>query len=239
MTSFSWRCPFCNQNATITEENYKVTRHEFDLHNKYGTQAVVVTSIVCPNEKCREYCINAVLHDCYLDTDTKRWTYKPAKAKWQLVPPSGAKVFPDYVPKSIRDDYKEACLTCDSSPKASSAFARRCLQAMIHDFWGIKKTMLFDEIDALKEKVDLLTWEAIGSILKIGNIGEHMKTDVNLIGEVDTNEAPKLIYLIEVLVGNWYVSRYEAQRHLKKIPTLGEKKETEPEPDAAEDNSEE
>jgi hypothetical protein len=238
MTSFSWRCPFCNQNATITEENYKVTRHEFDLHNKYGTQAVVVTSIVCPNEKCREYAINAVLHDCYLDQDTRRWSYKPAKAKWQLVPRSGAKVFPDYVPEPIRADYEEACLTCDLSPKASAAFARRCLQKMIRDFWGIQKTTLFDEISALREKVDALTWDAIDSIRKIGNVGAHMKADVDLVSEVDPNEALKLIYLIEILVGNWYVSRNEAQRHLKRIVSLGEKKETKLESDVEDDGEE-
>lgn len=227
MTSFSWRCPFCNQNATITEENYKTTHHEFDLYNKYGTQVVIITSIVCPNEKCREYTVSAVLHDCFLDTNTKRWTYKPAKARWRLVPRSGAKVLPDYIPESIRADYEQACLTCELSPKAAATFARRCFQEMIRDFWGIRKKSLYDEIDALKEKVDPLTWDAINSIRKTGNIGAHMKIETGLITDVDLNEAAKLVYLLEILAGNWYVSRHEARRHLKKIAALGEKEETE------------
>jgi len=40
------------------------------------------------------------------------------------------------------------------------------------------------------------------------------------------------------LVGNWYVSRNEAQRHLKRIVSLGEKKETKLESDV-EDEAEE
>jgi hypothetical protein len=238
MASFSWRCPYCNQNATITEENYKATRHEFDMGNKYGTQAVIITSVVCPNESCREYTASAVLHDCFLDTETKRWSYKPAKAKWQLVPRSGAKILPDYIPASIRADYREACATCEASPRASAAFARRCLQGMIRDFWQVQKATLFDEVSSLKEKVDPLTWGAIEAIRKIGNIGAHMKSETDLIVDADPNEAQRLIYLIEILVGNWYVSRNETQKHLKKIASLGNHKEAEIAPKAEEASGE-
>jgi hypothetical protein len=238
MASFSWRCPYCNQNATITEENYKATRHEFDMGNKYGTQAIIITSVVCPNESCREYTASAVLHDCFLDTETKRWSYKPVKARWQLVPRSGAKILPDYIPASIRADYKEACATCEASARASAAFARRCLQGMIRDFWGIKKSTLFDEVSSLKEKVDPMTWKAIDSIRQIGNIGAHMKSETDLIVDADPNEAQRLIYLIEILVGNWYVSRNEAQKHLKKIASLGNNKEAEIEPELKEASEE-
>ena len=77
---------------------------------------------------------------------------KPMQS-WNLIPPSSAKAFPDYVPKPIRDDYLEACLIRDLSPKASATLSRRCLQGMIRDFWGIKKTRLVDEIEAVKDKM--------------------------------------------------------------------------------------
>ena len=92
-----------------------------------------------------------------------------------------AKVFPDYVPAAIRADYLEACLVRDLSPKASATLSRRCLQGMIRDFWGIKKARLIDEIEALKDKTDELTWEAIDSVRSIGNIGAHMQKDIDLI----------------------------------------------------------
>jgi hypothetical protein len=105
----------------------------------------------------------------------------------------------------------------------------------IRDFWGIKKATLFDEVGSLKEKVDPMTWKAIDSIRQIGNIGAHMKSETDLIVDADPNEAQRLIYLIEILVGNWYVSRNEAQKHLKKIASLGNNKEAEtaPEPKGA------
>jgi hypothetical protein len=52
---------------------------------------------------------------------------------WSLIPSSSAKTFPNYVPKVILDDYNEACLIRDLSPKASATLSRRCLQGMIRD----------------------------------------------------------------------------------------------------------
>ena len=42
---------------------------------------------------------------------------------------------------------------------------------MIRDFWGIVQSRLKDEIDALKDKVDPETWQAIDAVREIGNIG--------------------------------------------------------------------
>jgi len=46
---------------------------------------------------------------------------------------------------------------------------------MIRDFFEIKKDRLIDEINAIREKTDSLTWDAIDSVRKIGNIGAHME----------------------------------------------------------------
>gem|GEM_PF-3019389 len=104
---------------------------------------------------------------------------------WRLIPPSNAKVFPDYIPKPLIDDYTEACLIKDASPKASATLSRRCLQGIIRDFWEVKPARLVDEIEAIKDKTDHLTWEAIDTVRKVGNIGAHMEKDINLIVEVD------------------------------------------------------
>ena len=95
---------------------------------------------------------------------------------------------------------------------------------MIRDFWGIGQETLYDEVQVLKQKVEPVTWQAVERILRIGNIGLHMKEDTARIIETDEDEAPRLIYLLEILFANWYVSRHEAQRHLKKIARLGENK---------------
>lgn len=224
--SFNWKCPFCNQNATITGERFE--RKEFCFHkdNKYGTQKLSFEVVICPNEECQEYVLSAFLNDRYTGGTPGNYQTidKPNKAEWQLVPRSLAKVFPDYVPKAIRDDYEEACLICDLSPKASATLARRCLQGIIRDFWGIKKGRLIDEINALEEKVEKLTWLAIDAIRSVGNIGAHMEKDINIIIDVEPGEATKLISLIEILIEDWYVARYEKEKHLESIIKLAEDK---------------
>jgi hypothetical protein len=64
---------------------------------------------------------------------------------------------------------------------------------MIRDFWGVSKNRLVDEVEAIEEKMDPLTWQAIDAVRKIGNIGAHMEADINVIIEVEPREASLLI----------------------------------------------
>jgi hypothetical protein len=133
---------------------------------------------------------------------------------------------PEYIPVAIREDYEEACLIRSLSPKASATLSRRCLQGIIRDFWGVKKGRLVDEIQAIEEKTDPLTWSAIDSVRKIGNIGAHMEKDINLIVEVDEAEAGLLINLIEILIKDWYITRHEREKRLSSIVGVAEAKDT-------------
>ena len=156
---------------------------------------------------------------------TEGGNQRKAKKNWQLVPELQAKVFPDYIPAPLLADYQEACLILDKSPKASATLSRRCLQGMIRDFWGITKSRLVDEVDELHSKVDSDTWGAIDSLRKLGNIGAHMEKDINLIVDVDPDEARLLIGLIETLLTEWYVSRHNRLQRMSKIKSLAAGKE--------------
>src|SRR5689334_1039170 len=46
--------------------------------------------------------------------------YVKPKRHWRLIPSSGAKVLPEYVPRPIVQDYEEACAIQEASPKASA-----------------------------------------------------------------------------------------------------------------------
>ena len=81
----------------------------------------------------------------------------------------------------------------------------------------IKAPRLYDEVEALRDKTDALTWEAIDSVRKIGNIGAHMEQDINVIVDVEPNEAQKLIELIELLIKDWYMTRHEREERLRSI----------------------
>jgi hypothetical protein len=91
------------------------------------------------------------------------------------------------------------------------------LQGIIRDYHGVKKGRLVDEINAIQEKVDPITWQAIDSVRSIGNIGAHMEKDINLIIDVEPEEAQLLLGLIEILIKDWYIAKHERQQHLERI----------------------
>ncbi len=97
---------------------------------------------------------------------------------------------------------------------------------MIRDFWKIKKGRLIDEIDALKEQIDTEVWEAIDAVRRVGNIGAHMEKDIDLIIEVDPDEAGLLIELVEQLFDEWYVKREQRNDRMSKLKVMAAAKAT-------------
>ena len=144
---------------------------------------------------------------------------------WNLLPNSYAKVFPDYIPSALRNDYEESAKILELSPKASATLSRRCLQGIIRDFWGVSKSRLIDEIIAIEDKVDPLTWKSIDSVRKVGNIGAHMEKDIDLIINVEPKEAYLLLQLIELLFEEWYIHRHEREIKLKEIAEIADIKD--------------
>ena len=216
MTTRHWTCPYCNRDCTIHDENNGNIKDFFtkrQLSADLGWMASNTEIIVCPNPECKKLTIKTAIYECVS-------TYQEVGAKiqeWNLAPESSAKPFPDYIPRALLEDYEEACLIQNGSPKASATLSRRCLQGMIRDFWTIKKNRLVDEIEALKDKVDANTWEAIDSVRHVGNIGAHMEKDVNLIIDVEPEEAGLLIWLIETLFEEWYIKRYDREQKMAAI----------------------
>lgn len=221
--SFKWTCPFCNHDTIIVKENCHQENVYLTIENADGPKVATVLFIVCPNPECNKLTLTVSLFEAYYCSG--KIIQQQEINTWNLVPPSKAKVFPEFVPQSIRDDYTEACLIKDLSPKASATLARRCLQGMIRDFWGISKDRLVDEIEAIKNKVDPKIWEAIDAVRKIGNIGAHMEKDINLIIDIEPDEAEILIKLIEMLIRDWYITREERRMMLDSIVAIKDKKE--------------
>ncbi len=230
MAGNSWTCPFCGRDTTITSSDTTSFSDRLYIENSVGDHTILGKFTVCPNDKCKKYTV-----DIWLGISKKNqfgsYVFGKAINHWRLIPPSRAKVFPEYVPKPIITDYEEACLILDGSPKASATLSRRCLQGMIRNFWGIIRPedhkgqwRLKEEIEAIKDKVEPDTWNAIDSVRKIGNIGAHMEQDINVIVDVDPDEADKLIWLIEVLIKDWYINKHERQAKLLEITTLASSK---------------
>jgi len=52
-----------------------------------------------------------------------------------------------------------------------------------------------------------------------------MEKDIDLIVDVDPNEAEMLIGLIEILIKDWYLAREERRNRLTKIKSIADQKD--------------
>jgi hypothetical protein len=222
--STSWRCPFCQHNATIRDEDIFHIQQRTDLSKKYGPLVVTTAMVLCPNPGCNEMTFNAAIFKAKNPTFTAAYTEYLAVGTrlffWKLVPASRARVFPDYVPAPILADYREACSIETLSAKASATLARRCLQGIIRNFYGVTKSRLIDEIAAIEHKVEPKVFQAINALREMGNIGAHPENDVNLIIDVEPQEAAALIELVELLIDETYIADHERQKRLDAITKM-------------------
>lgn len=200
-------CPYCAHAISVTTQDQSAQLHTLKIENADGRCTLFTTFTVCPNGACRLTMLSATLFTSEATADTSRDKLGRQLKHWKLMPNSGAKVFPAYIPEAILADYREASLIVEMSPKASATLSRRCLQGMIRNFWGVTPGKLAHEIRQIKDKVDSDTWNSIESVREIGNIGAHMENDIDLIIDVDPNEAELLIGLIETLLEDWYIAR--------------------------------
>lgn len=216
-----FQCPYCSMIMSISKEtnaqqtpSFNYFSHIPSPNHDIDESCLEINFFKCPN--CGEYTINAV--------------GKGKKVKdvhIQIHPNSLAKQFPEYIPEAIRQDYEEACAIVLLSPKASATLSRRCLQGMIHDFWGIKEKNLYEEISSLKKLLSNDLWTSIDALRQLGNIGAHMEKDTNIIIDIDPNEANSLIQLIELLMKEWYINREERKKLFSNIITTNQIKQSE------------
>lgn len=220
MTIRNWQCPYCNEHATISKNEYSTDNHVFRNSNNYLNRAVRLDStiIICPNKNCKQITI----HTKFSEIGASDTFYTIQNRR--LLPEGIAKSVPEYVPNVIKEDYTEACAIMEIAPKFSATASRRCLQGMIRNFHGIKKGRLIDEINALKDVVEEEVWEALDAIRNLGNIGAHPEKDVNVVVEIEPGEAELLIEVIEMLIEDWYVERHKRQERLGKVKNLAASK---------------
>lgn len=220
----SWECPFCGRLSVYESIEKKHDRFIVSADTKFGNLVIDSFISVCPNPECKEFTYISKASTGKLENGL----YKPAveRERWVNRPNGIFKQFPDYVPKPVLDDYKEAVLIKDLSPKASATLSRRCLQGMIRHVWNVKPARLVDEIKAIEGKIESSMWKAIDAIRNIGNIGAHMENDINIIVDVDPGEAEMLIGLLELLIQEWYVEKYERQLRIDAITALAAEKKS-------------
>lgn len=116
---------------------------------------------------------------------------------------------PPEVPADIAEDYIEACLVLDFSPKASAALSRRCLQNLLRSAANVNHGNLANEIQQVLDSSTLPTHieESIDGIRNIGNFAAHA-TKSQQSGEiiaVEPGEAEWNLDVLEMLFDFYYV----------------------------------
>lgn len=230
--AYNWDCPHCGRAQTVVDERVHNIHVPIDVGKiAEGHVSACALAIGCSNPDCNRLTVtfsvrrhkNAGFSNYLVDYEGN-----PLYVR-RVIPVNSAKPQPDFIPSPLVEDYIEACLIRDDSPKASATLSRRCIQGMIREFCGIQKATLAKEIEALKAVVDEgrapvgvtpETVEAIDHVRSIGNIGAHMEREIDLIVPVDPGEAQVLIELVEMLFEEWYVARDTRQKKLSAISKI-------------------
>lgn len=232
----SYQCPYCDHHQAFTESKTHTSTSRFLVENNAeGHIGARFSVLSCANSECQKTTVQLTVGQLAHD-GAGRWRLKIDGQTFfnrRILPEGAARVFPEYIPAPLLEDYREACLIKDLSPKASATLVRRCLQGMIRDFCGINKRRLVDEISELRKRVDedaapkgvsIETVDAIDHVRGIGNIGAHMEQDISLIVPVEPEEASLLIGLVEMLFEEWYVARNRRQERLEMIRSAADSK---------------
>lgn len=93
-----------------------------------------IAAALCP--ACQRVVIELRRQDLYGNNEPTLLIWPKAIARAPL---------PVEVPKEFATDCREACLVLSDSPKASAALSRRCLQHLLREKAGIKKSDLSNE----------------------------------------------------------------------------------------------
>ena len=112
-------CPYCGHDQAFSI-NYGKTNVGFhhgwpdsDIKADRREADYVIHWFKCSNKKCGKECV----------TSFNRLSGK----QFDILPEATYKHYPDYIPIQIRQDYEEACIIIDKSPKAAATLYRRCL----------------------------------------------------------------------------------------------------------------
>ena len=224
-----FNCPYCKTSCTLTQHDRSSATAIIQIHNSHIWYKADVNLLRCPSLICGKITVHCSVGEGQKPSALSRSSvtlegYKFIKGGHFFPEVDDIREIPNYVPTAIREDIYESCKIEKFSPKASATLIRRALQGMIRDHFSVTPGTLFNEIKQIEDKVTKSTFDSIDAVRKIGNIGAHMEKDVNIIIDVEPEEARLLIELAYSLVQDWYVHQHESEERKRKIIELAQNK---------------
>ncbi|MDN8065922.1 DUF4145 domain-containing protein [Burkholderia vietnamiensis] len=194
-------CPHCTVEIHPSFEEQRINGGG-NWWNKVGEHQWSVVYMTCPA------CSDAII-------------YIHGKAAEEVGPllaypkTTGRSPAPNEVPGHIAEDYHEACAVVESSPKASAALSRRCLQLILREN-GFAQKDLAPAIQALLDSKTLPSALAdnVDAIRNIGNFAAHPMKDTSSgqILPVEPHEAEWNLDVLEELFDFFYVQPEKARQ---------------------------
>lgn len=130
--------------------------------------------------------------------------------------PSQTKVPSSDVPPEYYADIKEAYAVLQFSPKASAALARRCLQSIIRNEFGINLGSLGKEIEKVREDklLPAPVLDCLDDLRKLGNYASHpeFNTHTGEIIDVTQEEAEWTLDVIEMIASMYFAFKNKSEK---------------------------
>lgn len=227
----SWICPHCGTTATIQISDSNTGQVSVVIPTASDDQGIAISwvAIKCPSPTCQEFVLDVTASfgkcnaDRFGNARSGSVTATPSKpvgiGTVRFEPRVGAQLSV-HVPTVVKNDYEEAYLIKDLSPKAAATLCRRALQGMIRDFHNVTKPTLHEELTAIRSTYDHDLFGAMMGLKGIGNIGAHPEKDINLIVDVEEGEVDTLLELLRILDKEWYVARSSRLSSLAAVKSL-------------------
>ena len=150
----------------------------------------------------------------------------PLSGYWELARPKGISrsPLPSEIPAAFTEDYKEACLVFNDSPKASAALSRRCLQNLLREKAKTAKKNLAEQIQEVLDSKSLPSYlsESLDAIRNIGNFAAHPNKS-NSTGEIVDVEPGEAEWNLDVLEGLFDFYFVQEQKIKEKREKLNQK----------------
>lgn len=230
----SWECPHCGTTATLQNVDLKRGKSSAAIHTAKDEEGICLSwlAIKCPSKTCGKFVLDIGAHfgpiskfangsrSDNVEADPKR---PVGVGDFRFEPRVGTPLSA-HPPKAVIEDYTEACLIKDLSPKAAATLCRRALQGMVRDFWGVSKRTLAEELQAIESQCDDALFKAMTGLRSIGNIGAHPERNIDLIIDVEEGEVESLLGLLHILDKEWYVARAARADRLAAVVALGASK---------------
>lgn len=230
----SWECPHCGTTATLQSVDVKRGSSTAIIHTAKDDEGIYLSwfAIKCPSKTCGKFVldldahfgrIGKYSHGGRTDSVEADRTRPVGVGRFRFEPRVGTPLSA-HAPKAVVEDYTEACLIKDLSPKAAATLCRRALQGMIRDFWGVSKRTLAEELASIEPQCDEALFKAMTGLRSIGNIGAHPERNIDLIIDVEEGEVEALLGLLHILDREWYVARAARADRLAAVVALGASK---------------